>query len=64
MSNHCQLCGSTDLRASRVRAKDVLRLFMLQYPMRCWVCRNREYVSVLKLSKSGPDDGSQSAEAQ
>ena len=50
MSIHCGNCGSIDLRFSRFRLKDVPRLILFRYPMRCWVCRDRDYLSLLQIS--------------
>src|SRR5450631_3416886 len=52
MSIHCKFCGSTDLRISRFRMKDAAHLIVLQYPMRCRVCRDRAYQPVLQVFKS------------
>ena len=52
MSIHCKFCSSTDLRISRFRMKDAARLIVLQYPMRCRVCRDRAYQPVLQVFKS------------
>ena len=53
MSIICSLCRSSDLRFSRLRMKDLLHLLLLQYPMRCWVCREREYMPVMRVLTLG-----------
>ena len=43
------------MRTSRLRVEDVIRLFILQYPLRCRNCLEREYVnlfSALNLRKA------------
>lgn len=42
-------CGSSDLRASRLRLKDIPFLLILRYPMRCWVCRERVYIFIPRI---------------
>ena len=49
MSVQCRLCGSFDLRMSRFRFKDLPHFFILHYPMRCWVCRERDYLFILRI---------------
>ncbi len=53
MSVHCNICGSSDLRKSRFRWKDIIPLIVLYYPMRCWVCRSRNYLPLLRILRSG-----------
>jgi len=52
MSIHCLSCGSSALRISRFRWKDILPLMTLRYPMRCWVCRMRDYLPLLQILRS------------
>jgi len=52
---HCSSCGSNDLRVSRFRLKDLAHLLILHYPMRCWVCRQRDYVPILRMFRIGRD---------
>lgn len=49
MSIYCSICGSRDLRFSRFKLKDIPRLILFRYPMRCWVCRDRDYRSMLQI---------------
>ena len=39
----CPHCSSTHFRVSRLRRGDLLRLLVLQYPVRCRDCRERAY---------------------
>jgi len=55
MSVRCSTCNSFDLRFSRFRFKDIPHFFILQYPMRCWVCRERDYHSILSIFRMGGD---------
>jgi hypothetical protein len=68
----CRSCGSSDLRTSRFRLKDLPFLLILHYPMRCWVCRERDYMfipDIFKLSRdaelrSGGASGIDKAQTQ
>lgn len=40
----CPECSSTNFRLSHFRAKDLERLALLQYPVRCRKCHRRTYV--------------------
>jgi hypothetical protein len=42
----CPYCDSPKFRTSRIRMSDVPRLALLQYPVRCRLCRERFYVGV------------------
>lgn len=42
----CKSCGQSEFRASRFRMKDVFRLLALHYPVRCRVCKRRQYISI------------------
>lgn len=44
----CPSCGSTHFRLSRLRFSDLLQLFILRYPVRCRLCRERSHVSFAK----------------
>lgn len=61
MSVRCGFCNSFDLRLSRFRFKDLPFLLILRYPMRCRVCRDRDYWSILRIFRMGrgadPCDG-------
>ena len=51
----CDWCESTDMRTSRFRQRDLLRLPLLQYPVRCQACYRRNFanlLSVLRLPKA------------
>ena len=39
----CTECSSSTFRLSRFRIKDLERLLLLQYPVRCQHCRRRLY---------------------
>jgi hypothetical protein len=45
----CRSCGSPDLRTSHFRLKDLPFLLILHYPMRCWVCQERDYVFIPRI---------------
>jgi len=55
MSVRCRLCSSSDLRLSRFRFKDLPHLLILSYPVRCRVCRDRDYLFILRIFKIGQD---------
>jgi hypothetical protein len=40
----CHGCGSSELRISRLRRADLGKLLSLRYPVRCRVCRERDYI--------------------
>jgi hypothetical protein len=42
----CRECSSSRFRLSRVRWKDVERLLLLQYPVRCQRCQRRDYAGL------------------
>src|ERR1700739_4190159 len=46
MSLFCHECGSNKLRRAHLRFSDATRLFVLQYPVRCRVCRRRCHVAL------------------
>jgi hypothetical protein len=43
----CALCASSTFRTSRLRISDVVRLLLLQYPVRCKKCRERSFASLM-----------------
>jgi hypothetical protein len=43
---NCRECSSSRLRLSRVRWKDIERLLLLQYPVRCQRCQRRDYADL------------------
>jgi hypothetical protein len=49
ISLRCIECSSSGLRPSRLRLKDVERLLLLQYPIRCRRCRRRDYVGLQRV---------------
>ena len=40
----CRSCGSSELRASHLRREDLGKLLSLRYPVRCRVCRERNFI--------------------
>jgi DNA-directed RNA polymerase subunit RPC12/RpoP len=46
MPYRCRKCGQSTVRISQFRLKDIVRLILLQSPVRCRTCRNRYYVSL------------------
>jgi hypothetical protein len=42
----CPECSSSSFRLSRFRMKDVERLLLLQYPVRCRHCHRRSYAGL------------------
>jgi hypothetical protein len=42
----CSECSSSSFRLSRFRLKDVERLLLLQYPVRCRHCHHRVYAGI------------------
>ena len=42
----CSECSSSSFRLSRFRMKDVERLLLLQYPVRCRNCLRRAYAGL------------------
>jgi hypothetical protein len=42
----CPECSSANFRLSRFRVKDVERLLLLQYPVRCRNCHHRAYAGL------------------
>ena len=55
MPIRCGNCGQLNLRASRLRSQDALRLLVLQYPVRCRDCYERGYAFVLDALRLRPD---------
>lgn len=43
----CRNCSSSNFRLSRFRIKDLERLALLQYPVRCRNCHERAYGGLL-----------------
>jgi hypothetical protein len=41
---NCPYCGTPKFRTSRVRFSDLTRLALLQFPVRCRLCRERFHV--------------------
>jgi hypothetical protein len=42
----CPECSSSSFRLSRFRTKDLERLLLLQYPVRCRHCHRRVYAGL------------------
>ena len=61
---HCLWCGSSRLRTSPLRVSDLPRLFLLQQPVRCHFCNERDYASVFSLRKLKTNRRSPNAESQ
>jgi hypothetical protein len=40
----CRGCGSSELRVSHLRRTDVGKLLSLRYPVRCRICRERDFI--------------------
>jgi hypothetical protein len=51
MTVYCRICGSRNLRPSRLQLKDLAYFVALRYPLRCRDCRNRFSVSIFSLQK-------------
>jgi hypothetical protein len=52
----CPECSSSNFRLSRLRMKDVERLLLFQYPVRCRNCHRRAYAGLplaLVLAQAG-----------
>jgi hypothetical protein len=43
---NCPYCGTPKFRTSRVRFADLPRLALLQFPVRCRLCRERFHVGI------------------
>jgi len=43
---NCPYCGTQKFRTSRVRFSDIPRLALLQFPVRCRLCRERFHVGI------------------
>lgn len=48
----CLYCSSTVFRRSKMRDIDLLRLALLEYPVRCLRCSQRQYVSFIMAATS------------
>ncbi len=44
---NCIYCGSSKIRTSRFRLKDLVRLLLFQFPVRCRACNERDYAGFL-----------------
>ena len=52
---NCPYCGTPKFRTSRIRFSDIPRLALLQFPVRCRLCRERFHVGMslaMHLSQS------------
>jgi hypothetical protein len=43
---NCPYCGTPKFRTSRIRLADLPRLAVLQFPVRCRLCRERFHVGI------------------
>ncbi len=43
---NCPYCGTPKFRTSRIRLADLPRLALLQFPVRCRLCRERFHVGM------------------
>ena len=43
---NCPYCGTPKYRTSRLRLTDLPRLALLQFPVRCRLCRERFHVGI------------------
>ena len=43
MPKHCNHCGSSDFRASHIRAIDLSQLIFFKLPVRCTTCWERVF---------------------
>jgi hypothetical protein len=48
----CRVCPGREFRRSRLRVKDLWRLLILRYPVRCLRCRQRQSVSVFAAARA------------
>jgi len=48
---NCPHCGTPQFRDSRVRLTDIPRLFLLQVPVRCLLCRERFSIGMSLASR-------------
>jgi hypothetical protein len=39
----CRSCGSQEFRISHLRRADLSRLLVLRYPIRCKICKERDF---------------------
>ncbi len=52
----CRNCGSQEFRISHFRPADLNKLVILRYPIRCKICKERDYVflrTALSLPRRG-----------
>jgi hypothetical protein len=59
----CFGCNSKIMRPSRLRFSDVGRVFLLQYPVRCRICLQRNYVTLFEAWKIHNDYRSSQVQA-
>jgi hypothetical protein len=48
---NCPHCGTPRFADSRIRLRDIPRLFLLQVPVRCLLCRERFSISMSMASR-------------
>jgi hypothetical protein len=51
MSLACRNCGVRNFRLSRFRKTDLVRVLLLQFPVRCRECRERDHAFILDILK-------------
>jgi hypothetical protein len=51
MSMACRNCGVWNFRLSRFRRTDLSRVLLLQYPVRCRECLERDHAFILDVFK-------------
>jgi hypothetical protein len=51
MSLVCRHCGMRNFRRSRFRKTDLVRVLLLQYPVRCRECHERDHAFIFDLFK-------------
>jgi hypothetical protein len=51
MSLVCRHCGTRRFRISRLRKADLVRVLLLQYPVRCRECLERDHAFILDIFK-------------
>ncbi|WP_263382307.1 hypothetical protein [Granulicella arctica] len=52
MGTQCQDCAGLSFRRSRLKAKDMIPLLMMRYPVRCLSCSRRQTVSFRVAQRS------------
>jgi hypothetical protein len=42
----CRACGSSEFRISQLRSSDISKLLTLRYPVRCRICKERDFIFI------------------